>query len=393
MRGGLLPADVIRVAASGLRARRVRTLLSALGIAIGIASLVSVLGLSASSREGLVRQLDALGTDLLTAGPGQTLAGDAATLPLTTGAAVRRIAGVDRVSTVRPLGDASVRRSDRIDREETGGLSVQATDLSLLATMRGEMLRGRFLNAATARGPAVVLGIVAAERLGIDRPGRRVYIAGRWFTVVGIMAALPLAPDLDRSALVGYDAAVDLLGSEREPGRVYARAAPDAVERVSGLLAATVNPAHPEEVEVTRPSDALAARAAAEDAFTGLFLGLGAVALLVGGIGIANTMVISVLERRSEIGLRRALGATRGHVRVQFLGESLLLSGLGGLAGVVLGAVATVVYAEQRGWATVVPPEALGGGLAAALLIGALAGLYPAARAARLSPVDALRST
>lgn len=393
MRGGLLPADVVRVAASGLRSRRVRTLLSALGIAIGIASLVSVLGLSASSREGLVRQLDALGTDLLTAGPGQTLAGDNAILPLTTGGAVGRVAGVDRVSTVRPLSDASIRRSDRIDREETGGLSVQATDLSLLATMRGAMLRGRFLNAATARGPAVVLGVVAAERLGIDQPGRQVYIAGRWFTAVGIMAALPLAPDLDRSALVGYDAAVDLLGSEREPGRVYARAAPDAVERVSGLLAATVNPANPEEVEVARPSDALAARAAAEDAFTGLFLGLGAVALLVGGIGIANTMVISVLERRSEIGLRRALGATRGHVRVQFLGESLLLSGLGGLAGVVLGAVATVVYAAQRGWATVVPPEALGGGLAAALLIGALAGLYPAARAARLSPVDALRSS
>ncbi|WP_320671154.1 ABC transporter permease [Patulibacter defluvii] len=393
MRGGLLPADVLRVAAAGLRSRRVRTLLSALGIAIGIASLVGVLGLSASSREGLVRQLDALGTDLLTAAPGQTLGGDDATLPLTAAGSMRRIAGVARVSTVRGLNDATVRRSDRIDPDETGGLSVQAADPSLLATMRGRMLRGRFLNAANARGPAVVLGAVAAERLGIDRPGRPVYIAGRWYAVIGIMASLPLAPDLDRSALIGYDAAARYLGAERSATLVYVRAAPAAVARVASLLAATANPANPEEVDVSRPSDALAARAAADDAFTGLFLGLGAVALLVGGIGIANTMVISVLERRSEIGLRRALGATRGHVRVQFLGESLLLSGIGGLSGVALGAVVTTVYADQRGWQAVVPPEALAGGLGAALAIGAAAGLYPAVRAARLSPVEALRST
>lgn len=391
MRAGLLPADGFRVAASGLRARRARTLLSALGIAIGIASLVAVLGLSASSREGLVRQLDAIGTDLLTARPGQTLGGQDAVLPLTAPKSIARIAGVEHVSTVRRL-DVSVRRSDRIDAQETGGLSVQAADASLRATMRGTMLRGRFLNAANARTPSVVLGAVAAQRLGIDRPGRQVYIGRRWFTVVGIMAPLPLAPDLDRSALIGYDAADRLLGSARSATLVYVRAAPDAVNRVAQLLAASVDPANPEQVAVSRPSDALAARAAADDAFTGLFVGLGAVALLVGGIGIANTMVISVLERRSEIGLRRALGATRGHIRIQFLGESLLLSGLGGVGGVALGAAATAIYAQQRGWATVVPPEALVGGLGAALAIGALAGIYPAARAARLSPVAALRS-
>ena len=267
-----------------------------------------------------------------------------------------------------------------------------AADPGLLATVGAGMTRGRFLNAGTARTRSVVLGAIAAERLGIDRPGALVYISGRWWTVVGIMEPLALAPEIDRAALMGYAAAARELGEERSATTVYLRADPDDVTRVRELVPTAVNPENPEEVDVSRPSDALAARAAADSALTGLFLGLGAVALLVGGIGIANTMVISVLERRSEIGLRRALGATRGHVRGQFVVESLLLAGAGGLAGVAGGILVTAGYARARDWSTVVPPEALAGGIGAALLIGALAGLYPAARAARLSPTDALRS-
>ena len=391
MSSRLLPTDVARVAAVGLRTRRLRAALSALGIAIGIASLVAVLGLSESSRAGLIRQLDKLGTNLLTIAPGQTLGGADATLPEAASKTIGRIGGVQRVSSVRSL-DASVRRTDRIDADETGGIGVAAADPSLLATLGGRMTRGRFLTAATGRTPSVVLGAVAARRLGIDRVGVQVYIAGRWYTVIGIMDSLPLAGDLDRSVLIGYDAAAAHLREERSATTIYVRAAPAAVGRVRERLASTANPQNPEEVTVSRPSDALAARAAAESAFTGLFLGLGAVALLVGGIGIANTMVISVLERRSEIGLRRALGATRGHVRAQFLGESLLLAAAGGATGVVIGALVTSGYAHSRGWETVIPPQALAGGLGAALAIGALAGLYPAARAARLPPTEALRS-
>jgi putative ABC transport system permease protein len=387
----LLGADLLRVGAVGLRTRRLRAALSGLGIAIGIASMVAVLGLSASSRAGLINELDRLGTNLLTAAPGQTLGGDEAVLPRRTRKVIARLGGVQHVATVRAL-DATVRRSDRIDPEETGGITVGAADPQLLATLGATMVRGRFLNAATAHASAVVLGALAAEHLGIDRPGKLVDIGGRRWTVVGILAPLELAPEIDRSALVGYAAAARELGAERSASTVYLRADPSAVTHVRALLPSAVNPANPEEVQVSRPSDALAARAAADSALTGLFLGLGAVALLVGGIGIANTMVISVLERRSEIGLRRALGATRGHIRAQFLIESLLLAVAGGLAGVAIGALVTGGYARTRGWTAVVPSEALAGGIAGALLIGAAAGLYPAARAARLSPTEALRS-
>lgn len=387
----LLAADVARVGAVGLRTRRTRAVLSALGIAIGIASMVAVLGLSESSRADLVSEIDRLGTNLLTVAPGQTLTGDDATLPESAPAAIGRIDGVRTVASVRGL-DATVRRSDRIPAEETGGIGVAAADPALLATLGGEMLRGRFLDRALETRPVVVLGAVAAERLGVRRPGAQVYLGARWYTVAGVIAPLALAPEIDRSALIGYPMAERALGEERSATTVYLRADDAAVHRVRSTVPSAASPQAPEEVDVARPSDALEAKAAAETTFTGLFLGLGAVALLVGGIGIANTMVISVLERRGEIGLRRALGATRRHVRTQFLCESLLLAALGGVCGVLLGALVTAAYAEGRGWTAVLPPEALAGGLAAALAIGALAGLYPAARAARLSPTEALRS-
>lgn len=390
--GRLSPPDVLRLAAYGLRARPLRVVLSALGIAIGIAAMVAVVGTSTSSRAQLNRLLDSLGTNLLTAGPGLTLSGEQATLPDQSVAMVSRVGSVESVTAIGQLPKAKVYRTNKIPAPQSGGIGTYAVHTDLLNTVGATVASGTWLNDATAQYPAVVLGARTAERLGIDAVNGdiQVWLGERWFTVIGILDPVPLAPELDLGALIGWQAAQRYVGFDGDITKLYIRTDPDAVEAVHGLLARTVNPAQPNEVDVSRPSDALAARAAANTTFTGLLLGLGAVALLVGGIGVANTMVISVLERRSEIGLRRSLGATRGHIRIQFLAESLLLSVLGGSTGILLGSGVTAVYATLQNWPTVVPGWVIAGGITAALIIGGVAGLYPAMRAARLAPTEAL---
>lgn len=383
------------MAASGLRARPLRAALSALGIAIGTAAIVAVLGLSASSQAGLLAEIDRLGTNLLTAEAGRRLTGGAATLPHEAPGRIGRLDGVTALAHTGVVERAFVYRSALVPAESTQGLQVRAASLDLPRVLGLGLARGRWLDAATARAPVVVLGADAAQRLGIDRilPRQQLRLGGQAFTVAGVLRRSPLVPDLDAAALIGYPAARTFLAADVPPSAVYVRAATDRVTDVQERLGATASPAAPNEVDVSQPSDALTARAAAAGAFDALFLGLGLVALVVGAVGVANTMVVSVLERRTEVGLRRALGATRNQVRAQFLTEAVLLAALGGGAGVVVGALATAVYARTKGWPVVVPPEAWLGGVGAAVLIGALAGLAPAVRAARLPPAVALRPT
>jgi putative ABC transport system permease protein len=385
------PADVLRAGGSGLRARPLRVFLSALGIAIGIAAMLGVVGVSASSREDLNRRLAALGTNLLTVSPGRTLFGDTAHLPAEAEAMIGQIAPVTSV-TATGNTRAHVYRNQHIPVGETGSISVLAARLDLLDGVGAELAGGAWLNAATHNYPATVLGAKAADRLGVVEPGpdQRVWLGGQWFTVVGVLAPVPLAPELDTAALVGWPVAEQRLGFDGYPTTVYTRAEEEHVTAVRGVLAATANPEAPNEVQVSRPSDALAAKQATDTTLNALLLGLGGVALVVGGVGVANTMVISVLERRAEIGLRRSLGATRGQIRLQFLAEALLLSALGGIGGLVLGIAVTAAYAGLQGWPAVVPGWATAGGLAATLVIGGIAGLYPAVRAARMSPTEAL---
>ncbi|GAA1914412.1 ABC transporter permease [Streptomyces durmitorensis] len=388
------PADVLRVGGSGLRSRPMRVFLSALGIAIGIAAMVGVVGISTSSSEDLNRRLAALGTNLLTVSPGQSFAGDAAHLP---DSSVDMIGNIKDVESVSAIGktSAKVYRNDHIKKEETGGLNVYAARTDLPRTAGAEVVEGRWLNAANQRYPAVVLGPKAAGQLGVFRagPDTKVWLGGQWFTVVGILAPNELVPDLDSAALVGWPVAEKELDFDGYPTTVYTRAEESAVSDVQSVLGATANPENPSEANVSRPSDVLEAKEATDDTLSGLLLGLGAVALLVGGVGVANTMVISVLERRSEIGLRRSLGATRGQIRTQFLCEALLLSALGGVGGVLLGIAVTSGYSTYQGWPSVVPVWAMAGGVGATLVIGGLAGFYPAVRAARLPPTEALATT
>ncbi|HEY5332032.1 MAG TPA: ABC transporter permease [Solirubrobacterales bacterium] len=393
----LLPRDLLRLATVGLRTRKLRAALAVLGISIGIASLVAVLAISETSKSDLLAKIEGLGTNLLTVGPGESLFGEEMQLPAAAGARISLLGGVESSVAVTQVDGATVRRSSYVPPEVTDGIVVDAADPELLATLQGTTASGRFVDRATERYPAIVLGAKAAQRLGIhDLDGLlQVFVSGRLFTVVGILAPLPLVPELDSAALIGYPAAARFFGTERSATKVYVRAdqGEAQVRAAAALLPSAADPWAPEEVAVSRPSDALQAQADAEGAFTSLFLGLGAVALLVGGIGIANVMIISVLERRSEVGLRRALGARRRHIAIQFLGESFVLGIFGGVVGVLLGVAATGAYAAAEGLTLRVPPAAVAAGLLAACLLGGLAGLYPAMRASRLTPTEALRTT
>jgi len=389
----LRPSDLGRLSTMGLRTRKLRAGLSALGIAIGVAAIVAVLGLSSSASAGLLNEISALGTNLLVVENGQTISGATAELPKAAPAMIARIEPVTQVEETGTV-NGDVFRNPLIPSTDTNAISIDAASLGLLHTVGTTVAKGSYLNAATAREPVAVLGAAAAQRLGIDRvySGERIWADNMWLYVAGILNPAALAPDVDSSVLVGFPAAEHYLGFDGHPSTIYVRAQSSHVNAVDNLLAATANPQNPSQVDVSQPSAALVAQADAQGAFDDLFLGLGAVALLVGAVGVANIMIISVLERRSEIGLRRALGATRGHIRVQFLAEAVLLALIGGAFGVGAGALSTAIYASTKHELVVIPALAWGGGMGAAILIGAIAGLWPALRAARMSPTQALWS-
>lgn len=390
-------ADAFRVGTVGLRSRPLRTLLTALGIAIGIAAMISVVGISASSRADLLAQIDELGTDLLRAAPGNTMFGDASVLPETAHETAGRIGPVTQAAGFTYI-PGSVRRNELIDDGVTGGIALMAVDPGLLDAVSGKIATGRFLDTTSGDVPAIVLGSDTAERLGISSLAGhpRVWVTadsggGQWYDVIGILEPSPLAPEMNSAAMIGYGIADTLYDTDHSASTLFVRTKPDRLEAVRDVLARSINPEAPNEVDVSRPSDALEARAKTDAALRNLLLGLGAVALLVGGVGITNVMVISVLERRGEIGVRRALGANRRHILTQFLAEAGLLSLLGGVAGCALGAAVTAIYARQQGWVVDVPVAALAGGAGVALAVGLLAGVSPAIRAARLDPAEAIR--
>ena len=387
--------ELFGTALQGLRTRRLRAALSALGIAIGIGAMVAVVGVSASAQANLLAEIDALGTNLLTVTPGQTFLGANEVLPDTAVPQIEHQTGVQSAAAVYQVANINVYRSPLVPAAETGGIGVDAAAENLPQVMGATMASGHFLNQVSDDFPEAVLGAQAAQVLQITQVAGHlmVYLGNTWFTVIGIMNSAVLDTSLDSTVFISLPQAEHLFQTQPNPSTIYVRANQNDVVGVSNLLAASADPQNADGVQVSRPSDALEARAAAKGQFTTLLLGLGAVALLVGAIGIANIMVISVLERRGEIGLRRALGATRRHISTQFLTESAMLALLGGIAGLALGAGATEIYALSRHEPFIIPLYALLAAPASGFTIGAIAGLYPAAKAARLSPTEALRST
>jgi putative ABC transport system permease protein len=392
----LRPTDLLRIGLVGPRTRRLRSALSALGISLGIAAVVAITGISASSQAHLLDRLDRLGSNLITVSPGESYDGTKVPLPREAVTMLGNIAPVEQVSATADTG-ANIYRTDLVPSNQTNSLRVLSARLDLLRTLRGQLAAGRWLDRGTERLPVVVLGATAADRLGVTRPGTKVWLAGEdlpgaWYGVIGVLAPNELVPEIDDSVLVGAPQAVRALDGARTPSTVYLRTHPERVREVQEVAAATANPAQSSTVAVSRPSDLLKARTETNTALTGLVLTLAGVALLVGGVGIANTMVVGVMERRGEVGLRRALGARRGQITLQFLIEAVLLGLFGGLAGAAMGVVVVYGYAAVQDWPAAVPLAWVVAGPSVAVLVGTAAGLYPALRAARMSPTGALRS-
>jgi putative ABC transport system permease protein len=379
--------DLLQLGLQGVRSRKARAAMSALGIAIGVATMIVVTGIPAASQRALDERLAALGSNMLRAAP-VSAGGQPSQLPAESVDMVARVGPVTQVSAVANV-HAVVRRSDLVDPFDGSGLTVLAGRTDLLAAVNGRVAAGTFLSAASSSFPTVVLGAEAAARLGSPP---QVSIGNRWFTVIGTLAPVPLAPDIDQSVIVGWDAARSWLAFDGHPTVIYVRCHERALEDVRTVLPATINPALPGLVQVSRPSDALTAKRAAAETFGSLLLALAAVSLLVGGVGVANTMIVAVLERRREIGLRRALGAHRSHIRLQFLTESTILSLLGAAAGTLIGMMAASGYSVYLSWPVVVPVWTIAAGLAGSVVIGVVAGLFPAMRAARLLPTEALQA-
>ncbi|MFE0652678.1 ABC transporter permease [Streptomyces sp. NPDC059534] len=387
----LRPLDMLRLGMIGPRTRTTRSALSALGISLGIAAVIAVTGISASSQAHLLERLDRLGSNLITVAPGNGADQKPVPLPPTAEKMLANIAPVQQV-TATGATTAQVYRNDLIPPQQTGSLTVLAARLNLLDVLHATLRSGRWLTRASEHLPVTVLGDQAAARLGVTAPGERVWLGGRWFVVSGILEPNELAPELGTAALVGWPQATARLGADGTAAMVYLRAHPERVPDVQAVAGASADPANPSTVAVSRPSDLYTARAETRNSFTGLVLSLAAVALLVGGVGIANTMVVGVMERRGEVGLRRALGARGGQIAVQFLIEAVLMGLIGGIGGLAVGGVAVYGYALAQGWPASVPLYTVVAGPLVSVLVAAVAGIYPALRAAAVSPTDALRS-
>ncbi len=396
LRSKLRIVDVVSQAVRGLTSRKLRTALTALGISIGIASLIAIQGITEANQADAKAEIDALGSDFLFITPGTGVGEEAELLPYASAMLETHIDELEYVAALYPV-DARARRNELVPEVQTGGVTVSAltaADLDLLEPVNGSVAFGRFHDTTSVEVPSVVLGSLAADRLGIRHliGHPTINISGTDFAVIGVLNEFEiLNTDLNRTAIIGLGVADTLFETPDNPSAIYAQVPPEQLDEVRDIIPAQANPAAPGEVAVSRPTEALEIREVIDETFARILQALALIVLAVGGIGIANIMVISVIERRGEIGLRRSLGATRKHIASQFIIESTVLSLLGGLLGVAIGVSIVFGYARYKDFEAIIPWYWLSIGLAAAFGLGAFAGLYPAWRASRLDPAEAVR--
>jgi putative ABC transport system permease protein len=387
--------DLLGVAAAGLAARKVRMALVIVGPMLGVAVIVGIIGLSESARGEVRQSLRDLGTNLLVIDAGRA-SPDRQLTPESLDR-VSRVSTVEQASQVTYVPNVRVTAAPLIgEKADPLPVEVRATRSSLGAVLGLELAQGRFLNTFDEQPgiQSVVLGADAARRLAVE-PGepRTIFLNNKLFAVVGVLQKSRLLREVNSGAFVTYPTARDLFGGADEPSQLYVRVQDGTTQASADTLAAAISYDDFQAQQLVRvPSQLLEAQARVDATFRAIVLGLGGLSLFISGIGIANVMTIAVLQRASEIGIRRALGHTRGVIAAQFLVESLLIGVLGGLLGAAVGALFVMLAANHQDWVLVLRPlPILGAGLIS-VAVAMLAGIYPALRAARMEPLETLRN-
>ncbi|WP_405717609.1 ABC transporter permease [Streptomyces sp. NBC_01537] len=396
------PRDLWTEALAGVMARPVRSALTTLGTILGITTLVITIGISTTAGNQIVGRFDALTATSVTVvvPPSEPGSNDPALVPWTGTDAVRRLAGVESAAALADsttTNSIQVRANDIVSPTDASAqtLAIVAASAALPTAVHGTMTTGRFYDTGNIarRDQVAVLGDQAARLLGIshieDAPA--IFFQGQSYTVIGILGGIAREQRLSTAVILPPTTAADRLGLTNVT-RVLINTALGAAKQVARQAPIALAPGHQDALTVIAPPDLTKTRNGIQNDVNGLFLVLGLVSLVVGAIGIANVTLVTVMERTGEIGLRRALGASRRQIAGQFLLESTTIGLLGGIVGAALGIAIVVCVAVLKEWTPVLDMRLALGAPVAGALVGLLAGLYPSLRAARMEPVDALRA-